>query len=410
MNAREQLYHLKLEVEKEYLENIQPYWFKYSVDHKLGGFYGQVSNDNIPVIESKKGGILNARILWSFSAAYKMFKSEESKELSHRAYNYLMEYLVDKENGGIYWMLDHLGNISDDRKHVYVQAFAIYGLTEYYSAFGVPQALDYALKLYDLIEHNCKDNEYGGYFEAYSKDWKLIEDVRLSEKDKNEPKSMNTHLHVLEGYTNLYRYAPNTDIENNLKDLLNKFQTFIFNDDKDSLICFMDVDWSRKSKRISYGHDIEASWLCVEAAEVLEDKKLIESFNEIALKVSRKVINGTDEDGGIINELTTNRILDSNKDWWPQAEALVGHLNAYQISKDVFFLEAALKSWKFIKEFIIDTEYGEWYEKVSREGSPYLEMDKIRSWKAPYHNSRTMFGVSRRVKLLLENKDEKKVS
>lgn len=401
MNSNELLKSLKAEVEKEYLNNIEPFWYRYSMDRQNSGFYGQVKFDNSPIPVANKGAILNARILWSFSAAHKQFKTKKSAELAHRAYQYLINHFLDREYSGIYWMVDQFGEVYDDRKHVYVQAFAIYGLVEYYSIFGVEEALDISIQLFNAIERNCKDDEFGGYFEAYSRDWKPIDDVRLSEKDKNEPKSMNTHLHVLEGYTSLYKYNKNIKVANAIDDLLSIFEAQILNKQKDSLICFFTSNWEQKSDRISYGHDIEASWLCTEAAKVLDNAGWITVFNNIALKIADKVIGGTDENGGIINEFTPTTVIDSDKDWWPQAEALVGHLNAFQISENRHYLLAALKSWRFIKEYIIDHNYGEWYEKVDRKGNPYNQLDKIRSWKAPYHNSRAMIEVSRRVNQIL---------
>lgn len=402
MKVEEILKTLKLEVESEFLNNILPFWYKNSMDDVYGGFFGRVNPESFPIQHAEKGGILNARIMWTFSAAYKQFPLPEVEQLAHRAYHYLMEYLIDKEHGGVFWTVDYEGNVSDDRKHVYVQAFAIYGLTEYYSSFGDTTALNQALKLYNLIEKHCKDDLFGGYFEAYSNDWKLIDDVRLSDKDKNVPKSMNTHLHILEGYTNLYRSAPTESLKHQLIALLEIFDSRIFNKNKDSLICFLDKDWTRKSNLISYGHDIEASWLCLEAAEVIGNKHWIDVFKATALIVSRNVIRGTDLDGGIINELTPTTIKDSNKDWWPQAEALVGHLNAYLISEDEEYLKAALKSWTFIKKYIIDRKFGEWFEKVDRNGNPFNNLDKIRLWKAPYHNSRAMFEVSRRIEAVFK--------
>lgn len=402
MSINEVLKKLKAEVEAEFLNNIQPYWYSNSMDDVNGGFFGRVNHDNIPITEAEKGGILNARILWTFSAAFKQYPSSISKELAHRAYHYLTGFLIDKEYGGVFWTVNHNGIISDDRKHVYVQAFAIYGLVEFYSAFGDEAALNQALELYELIEKYCSDETFGGYFEAYSHDWKLIDDVRLSDKDKNVPKSMNTHLHILEAYTNLYRHHPSEQIGHSLGELLNIFEKYIFNEGNYSLVCFFDENWERKSSVISLGHDIEASWLCLEAAEVLGLAHWVNVFKTTALKVSRNVIQGTDLDGGLINELTAEKVIDSNKDWWPQAEALVGHLNAFQISGQVEFLKAAVKSWDFIKAFIIDNENGEWFEKVNREGKPFKNLDKIRLWKAPYHNGRAIFEVSRRVEEIIK--------
>jgi len=406
MNFDKELRNLKKEVEEEYLNNIEPYWYLNSQDTLNGGFFGRVGFDNTAIVDSEKGGILNARILWSFSAAHKRFGTSHAAEMAHRAYNYLNDFFFDEKHGGIYWTVDSSGEISDDRKHVYVQAFAIYGLTEYYSAFGNEAALDQARELYKVIESHCKDEEHGGYFEAYSRDWELIDDVRLSDKDKNEPKSMNTHLHILEGYTNLYRYTADKEIRCKIEELLEIFYHHIFNKNRDSLICFLDEDWSPRSKRISLGHDIEASWLCYEAAEVIEDPEWITRFEEVSYLVSKNVTRSTDLDGGIINEFTKTTILDSDKDWWPQAEAMVGHINAYQVSGNADCLKAAFRSWDFIKSNIIDRKNGEWFEKVNRKGTPFSKLDKIRLWKAPYHNTRAILEISARCENLLGSGSE----
>lgn len=405
MDVQANLLQYKKEVEDEYFKNLEPFWKTYSVDETNGGFWGRIQADNTPVTEADKGGILNARILWAFSAAFRKYGTKESEKLAHRAYSYLTNYLFDQEHGGVYWKVNFEGKSSDERKHVYVQAFSIYGLTEYYAAFGNEEALNHAKNLYDLIEKNCVDEEYGGYFESYTRDWSRNKDARLSKKDKNEPKSMNTHLHVLEGYTNLYRFAPNEKLRRSLEKLLELFHTYIFNNEKESLVCFFDTDWTHKSELISYGHNIEASWLCCEAADVLGNKKWIDAFNTVAVNVGNAVIEGTDLDGGIINERTPEKIVDSNKDWWPQAEAMIGFMNAYEITKEEKFLAASLKSWEFIKTYLIDPTYGEWFEKVDRNGVPFNEMDKVRSWKAPYHNCRALFEISLRANKLITSKN-----
>ncbi|MBU94674.1 MAG: N-acyl-D-glucosamine 2-epimerase [Balneola sp.] len=402
MDIIDVLQHLKLDAKNEFL-NIQNYWSRFSVDEKFGGFYGRINNHNLPIENSDKGIILNSRILWTFSAAFKHYSTKESAYLAQRAYKYLIDYFIDREYGGVFWTVDKNGNALNSTKYVYAQAFAVYGLSEYYSAFDVKNAEKYATQLYDLIENYCTDDMYGGYYEAYSRDWKLKDDVRMSSKDLNVPKSMNTHLHLIEAYSNLYRYSPNRYLKKALVTLLDIFYLNIFNSNKNSLVSFFDNNWSVKSGLISPGHDIEASWLCYEAANLLEDNRLISIYSNLTSKISDNVIKIADSDGGIVNELSGSSILDSNKDWWPQAEAIIGHLNTFQISGEIKYLNAALESWKFIKKYIIDKKNGEWFEKVNREGKPYSSMDKIRQWKAPYHNGRAMLEISSRVDKLVEN-------
>lgn len=401
MTGSELLTKLKVEIEQEFLENLVPFWTEFAVDEVNGGFIGQVSYDNQKNYSADKGCILNARLVWAFSAAGKKFSSQGITEAAKRAYQYFIEHFLDREYGGFYWLLDSTGNVVDDRKHIYAQAFSIYGLVEYYALTKDREALKYAYQTFHLIEQNARDIENGGYFEAYSRKWELNEDVRLSDKDENEPKSSNTHLHILEAYTNLYRFAPDTQLKDRLEKTIHIFCDHIISSNRTSLINFMDEDWTPKSDTISYGHDIEASWLLTEAAKVLEDTTLLSQIETIALSLSTFVLeNGVDSDGALLNKATPTKILDSDKDWWPQAEAIIGFLNAYEISKEAKYLEAALNAWEFIKSAVKDKQYGEWFEKVSRNGTPYSKLDKVRSWKGPYHNMRKVFEVMDRVERL----------
>lgn len=394
---------LKVEMEQEFKEDLAPYWTKFAIDEVNGGFIGQVSFDNQKDYTANKGVILNTRLLWAFSATSKVFGTSDLRESAKRAYQYLTEYFVDKEYGGFYWVLDSQGNIVDDRKHIYAQAFGIYGFVEYYSLTKEREALKLTYDVFHLIEQKARDRENGGYFEAYNREWELNGDVRLSDKDKNEPKSMNTHLHILEAYTNLYRFAPNEILKGRLEELIHIFCDHIITKDHTSLITFMDVNWTPKSDSISFGHNIEASWLLLEAAEVLEKPLLIEKVKNLALSLSYAVLeNGVDSDGALLNEATPAGLTDPNKDWWPQVEGIIGFLNAYEISKEIKFLEAAVDIWEFIKHFMIDPHYGEWYEKVSRNGVPFSKMNKVRSWKGPYHNMRAIIEVMARVDRMLE--------
>ncbi|MEQ9263740.1 MAG: AGE family epimerase/isomerase [Balneolaceae bacterium] len=408
MTDFELLKNLKTELEAEFLQDLVPYWMKYALYEKNGGFVGRVTFNNQKVYDSEKGGILNARLLWAFSAACKKYPIPEIEDAAHRAFHYLIDHFVDNEYGGLYWILDAKGGVVDDRKHIYAQAFGVYGLVEYYSAFKDRKALKLAYNIFHLIEKHARDDKNGGYFESYNRKWELNRDVRLSDKDENEPKSMNTHLHILEAYTNLYRFAPNKELKERLRALIRIFCDHIITSDQSSLVNFMDVDWSPRSDTISYGHNIETSWLLLEAAEVLEDSSLIESVKECAVSLADAVmISGIDSDGALLNEINSKGISDSDKDWWPQAEAIIGFLNAYQIKGDRKYLQAAWNSWEFIKSFIIDRKYGEWFEKVSRDGAPYDKLDKVRSWKAPYHNFRAVLEVQQRVaKLEIPGQEE----
>jgi len=394
---------LKNEMSSE-LDIILNYWMDKTIDNENGGFYGQIDGRNHLRKESGKGAVLNARILWTFSSAYRILKNQKYLDAASRAKDYLLKYFVDKEFGGIYWMLDYIGNPIETKKQIYAQSFAMYGLSEYYKITKDKEALEYAIKLFELTEKYSYDKIRDGYFEAYSREWVLLEDLRLSDKDANEKKTMNTHLHVMEGYANLYRVWPDAHLKQQLTKIIHVFCDKIIDNRSYSFKLFFDENWNCKSKVTSFGHDIEGSWLLLEAAEVLGDHSLVNKIKDIALKMADKVAcNGLDSDGALVNEGEDCEIVDYDKHWWPQTEAIVGFINAWAISGNEEFMDRALAVWDFTKEYIIDHEYGEWYFRVNRDGVPYLEEDKVGPWKCPYHNSRACFEIIERFNALYKN-------
>ncbi len=385
------------------LSNILKYWTEKTIDDQNGGFYGRIDGQNQLNKEFAKASVLNARILWTFSSAYRIVKNEKYLEVATRAKEYLINHFIDKDFGGIYWMLDYKGNPIETKKQVYALSFAIYGLSEYYRVLADKDALDQAIKLFEAIEEHSYDKELDGYFEAYSRKWELLGDLRLSEKDANEKKTMNTHLHVMESYANLYRVWPEERLRKQLINLIKIFADKIIDNQTNSFKLFFDENWNCKSDITSYGHDIEGSWLLLEAAEVTGDHELIEKIRKISLKMASEVLkNGLDNDGGLINEKKDGHI-DYDKHWWPQAEAIVGFVNAWQISGNEDFLDNAMAVWNFTKEKIIDHQNGEWYFRVNRAGLPYLEEDKVGPWKCPYHNGRACFEIIERFNHIQSN-------
>jgi mannobiose 2-epimerase len=346
--------------------------------------------------QADKAIILNTRILWTFSAAYRLTQNEQHKKMADRAYHYLCNHFFDEEEGGVYWMLDYQGQVKDPKKQVYAQAFAIYALSEYVRMNGSEEALELAIGLFELLEEHSFDDQRNGYFEAFAKDWSLIEDVRLSEKDMNATKTMNTHLHVLEAYTNLYRVWKDEKLEEDLRNLIQEMSTR-FVSDKYHFNLFFDDDWNLLSDEISFGHDIEGSWLLAEAADVIEDDELIHTINELALNMTDAALRGMDKDGGLMNEAGPHGLTDTDKHWWPQAEALVGLINAWQISQDEKYLKLAALNWNFTKEHLIDPS-GEWHWRVTRDHQSVNSEDKAGPWKCPYHNGRAMMEVMERLK------------
>ncbi len=377
------------ELEAELKETILGFWMKHAIDEKYGGFVGEIKHDMTVVQGADKGLVLNARILWTFSSAYRVYKDEAYSNVAARAYAELDRKFRDRTNGGLYWMVDASGRPAQDKKQVYGQAFAIYALSEYYRATGADEALEWAKELYLLLEKHAYDPAHRGYIEALAADWSPTADLSLSGKDLNERKSMNTHLHVLEAYTNLYRVWQPEGLRMKLADLIDIHLDKIIDPSNHHFLLFFDDQWRSKSEHVSYGHDIEGSWLLWEAAEVLGDETRLERVRREALAMADATIaEGIDADGGVFNEADGRGHLDDTKDWWPQAEAMVGFLNAYQLTGKEEYLQAARDSWTFIKTYIRDAEHGEWHWQVTREGKPVTSHPKVDPWKCPYHNGR----------------------
>ncbi|WP_337912750.1 AGE family epimerase/isomerase [Cohnella zeiphila] len=388
----------------ELQDNILGYWQKNTVDDIYFGFVGEVRGNGEKVAEADKGLVLHARILWTFASAYRWRRDEVYLQLARRAYETLNARFRDPEHGGLYWMIDVQGRPVQAKKQVYGQAFVIYALAEFARASeaDAADALAWAEDIYRLLEKHAYDPVHLGYVEALARDWTETDDLSLSGKDLNERKSMNTHLHVLEAYTNLYRVWKPEGLRAKLKELIDVHLDKIVDPAAGHFRLFFDDEWNSKTADVSYGHDIEGSWLLWEAAEVLGDEALLPRVKKIALRMAEATLEqGVDDDGGVFNEFDGSH-LDDSKIWWPQAEAMVGFLNACQLSGDRKYLEAARNCWSFITLRISDREGGEWHWRVTREGVPAAggSHPKVGAWKCPYHNSRACFEALERLEKL----------
>jgi mannobiose 2-epimerase len=385
------------EVSRELTEGILPFSTRFVIDRERGGFYGYVANDGTARPEAPKGLVQHSRMLWAFAHIDRVGRGPEHPLLALHARRALMDWFWDAKHGGFYWLVDYQGQPLDRTKLTYGQAFAIYGLTEYHLALGNSHCLERAVELYHLLERHCHDPEHGGYWEACQRDWTLAPERRVDETDLSVAKGMNTHLHVLEAYSNLLRAWDDAGLRSRLQALIHTMQHRILNRDTQQFSLFFDRAWRPLSDRVSYGHDIEGSWLLVEAAEVLGDPGLLAQVREVALRMAYATLErGVDTDGGLLDEGDASGPMGHHKHWWPQAEAMVGFLNAYQLNGDPRFLEASLSSWRFIREHIVDEEHGEWFATVDAHGRP-LDLEKAGLWKTPYHNARACLEVIARI-------------
>ncbi|MCR5132893.1 MAG: AGE family epimerase/isomerase [Bacteroidales bacterium] len=366
--------------------DILPFWMDRMTD-PAGGFRGRIDGHGNPVNGAEKGAILNSRILWTFSAAARMLGRKEYLDTAAMAYSQIKDLFTDRKYGGVFWSLDPDGTPRDTKKQFYAIAFAIYGLSEYYRVTGEEEALELAKSFYECLERHSYDDVHDGYGEACGRDWSPIGDVRLSDKDQNDSKTMNTHLHILEGYTNLYRVWKDGGLQDRLANLIWIFINHIIREDGHLGLFFGD-NWEPHSTMVSYGHDIEASWLLREAADVLGEPFLKEKVDSASRKIAAASLEGWSAERGMIYEYDpASGIKDADRHWWVQAETVVGCVDQYGLSGDYRWLKRAAAQWEFIRHNIICPD-GEWYWSVREDGSLNLADDRAGFWKCPYHNGR----------------------
>jgi len=392
------LQQLKTELSAE-LDAILEYWSENTIDIENEGFIGQIDSNDEVISNADKGSVLNARILWSFSASYQVTKDESHKEIAKRAFEYLSDYFYDPEFGGLFWSINADTTPKDTKNQIYALAFAIYGLSEYYAISKDGKSLAIAINLYLRIQKHSYDPVNKGYLEAFTRDWQLVEDLRLSSKDANEKKTMNTHLHIVEAYANLFKVWKDPKLQNDIIELLQTIEEHFINPETGHLHLFFDENWVEKPDVISYGHDIEAAWLLLQCAEMSEDESLIANYKKHAIQIAEVTQEGLDTDGGLWYEFDPKTSeLAAEKHWWVQAEALIGFYNAYQLTGDEKYLDIVLKNWKFIKTHILDQQNGEWFWGIYKDYS-VIEKDKAGFWKCPYHNSRACLELLNRIKI-----------
>jgi mannobiose 2-epimerase len=306
---------------------------------------------------------------------------------------------LDKTHGGLYWLVDSTGKVINDRKQFYNITFGLYGLSEHYRATGDKTSYELSLSLFDVLETYAFDKHAGGYIEACTYDWQSIDDLRLSENEPNCLKTMNTNLHILEAYTNLLKADKgNIPVKKALESLLIVLLEKIVNKNRQFSL-FFDLNWNSLSKEISYGHDIEGSWLLYDAALVLENKELLSRVKQVALEIADVIYDKAidKKNGGIVNDCDEHGKANENKGWWPQAEAVVGFYNAYELSGGQKYLDAADSIWSYIKNYFVDNKNGEWHHELNVDNKPNTERGKASFWKCPYHNARTCFELIERI-------------
>ncbi len=395
-HAVDPLHVLEVEATAE-LERLIIWWTTHAPRPDFG-FWGAIDEAGIADGKVEPSNILNTRLLWFFSSAFAATKDQSCKVQAQRAYDVITQKFYEPATETFVWSITPDGAPSNRRKQTYAQAFAIYALAAFAQATGETAALELAFKVFDQVQRHFSESRHGGWIEALGPDLEPIADVRLSEKDLNAPKSMNTHLHVLEAFSALYSTAKNLGaeahylgaVERGLRDALSVMTTHIVHPKRDTMGLFFDLDWTPQSDIRSFGHDIEASWLIYEAACALGDPGAIAQARATALALAHGALEGLSSYGGLHEEMEANGHIRPLHVWWIQAEALVGFLNAYHLNRDVAFLTAALRVWEFIKAHQIDRDGGEWRELSRVDDQSSASGLMVGPWKCPYHTGRAM--------------------
>lgn len=370
-------------------------WWRTRLPDDSDGFHGEIAADGRVVADAPRSVILYTRLLWFFSAAADYLKSDEALSLARRAMGYIRAHFVDADNGGLYWLLDADGQVIDGKKQAYAQAFGVYALAEYFNVSGDIDALGLARRLQAEIEHRFWDGEAGGYIEALGAGWRPLAQQRLSDKDIEAPKTMNTHLHVLEAYSRLHEVAPDAHSRAGLDRALGIFVDRFAGTDG-HLRLFYSMDWSDRTQAVSYGHDIEASWLMWEAARVLDDAAMTGRVRPMVLVLAETArTEGVMADGTIAYERSFDGHLDPDGEWWGQAEGLIGFVNAWQLTRGQLWLDAAERLWNVTKAKFGAGKGAEWtWYANDADKSPQALAGQ---WKCPYHNGRAMIELDRRL-------------
>ena len=391
---------LKNELQAELTQNIMPFWLNKMVDHRHGGFLGRIDGHGNPVPDAEKGAVLNARILWAFAAAYRVLGKPEYLEAATRAKDYFMAHFIDPQEGGVFWNLDAQGRPLDTKKQTYALGFAIYGLSEYARATGDEVALQQAKDLYADIERYAFDSLNNGYVEALTRNWQPIADMRLSDKDENGSRTMNTHLHILEPYTNLYRVWRTPQLAERIANLIDIFLTHLLNPQTNHLDLFFNDYWEGRRNIQSFGHDIEAVWLLHEAALELGQPAVLAKVEKAIKAIAKAADEGLQADGSMVYERWTDTgKVDTQRQWWVMCECVIGHIDLYQHFGDTAALDIARRCWHYTRKHIVDREQGEWFWGCDENARPNLADDKAGFWKCPYHNARMCLEVMERKSL-----------
>jgi cellobiose epimerase len=395
------------EAEEILQKHILDQWFPRAIDRENGGFKESFSEDWTPGANSQKSIVYQSRLTWlsARAAAHDKKRAEEYKNISRHGIRFLAEKQWDKRQGGLFWAVDNAGNpaVNGNYKHPYGLSFAIYAAAANYEVTGDNDALELAIKTFLWLDANSHDEKYGGYFEA----------IASAKGNSGNPmgaragqKSMNTHIHVLEAFTQLYSVWPDKHLRKRTEEVLDICLNKIYSN-RGYLHMFSDADWTPGKAQDSYGHDIETGYLAVEAAEALGKHDDQRTWTVARNLVDHGLEFGFDKRHGGFYDVgsPTGEDVATEKIWWVQAEGL----NVLLLMHECFgkespeYWNAFVKQWDFIKKYQIDHAHGGWYPKVHEDGTPITGRPKSDSWTEGYHQGRSMMNVIERLRRLAKD-------
>lgn len=375
--------------------NILPFWMNRVCD-PADGFYGAVCNDGTPVNAEDRGSVLNARILWTFSSAYRLYGLESYRKIADRARQYFLSHFIDYEHGGVFWSVHPDGTVSNNIKQSYATAFGIYGIAEHYRATGDTKSLETAKMLFRTLQDKVHDNIRKGYYEVFEDDYSLTTTDGVDGVN-GAVKTMNSHIHIMEAYTTLYRIWPDMEVRDALSELVSILQNQLYSKETGQLVLYCNEDWKSLKSVESFSHEIETSWLLTETADALEIDSLSEQIRKQSIRMVDEALDKGLRTDGAMRDWQDSSGYSERLSWWAQCETIIGCVNAWQISGDVKYIDTALKVWSYIKLHFIDYIHGDWFKNLNADGTPLAGDMKVSVWNCPYHSTRMGFELLNRL-------------
>ncbi len=382
-------------LERQLKEYVIPFWFQ-TIDAENGGYIlnHDIQGKRLPA--PTKMIVSQSRMIWFFARLARAgYHPEEHLAAAIQGFQFLKLKMWDPEEGGFFWEVDSTGNqVLKEKKHLYGQSFALYGLSELYRTSKKAEVLDLALALFETIDQHAYDQEYGGYVESFESDWTASNPSERSYMGVPSAfKLMNTHLHLLESFTALYRVSPSPRLRNRLVELITIQSRTVVRPSIGACTDKFTRSWApiltEGYDRISYGHDLENIWLLMDACDALGIQHtlyqdLYEELFDYSLRYGYDKVNGGFYDSGPVNRLADNQ----RKVWWVQAEALVAALYLYKFTGKQKYLSVFEKTSHWIETKQLDPRNGDWFSYIDPDGQS--GGSKASPWKSGYHNGRAL--------------------